>query len=245
MSAFFIDNIIKFAYFYLIVKLFDFGFIKQADVDAWSIKAFDILLFLPVTFYSLYSEILLNGQTLGKKITKIKVINIDGFKPSFIDFTIRWFMRIVDFNFFMLVFIYVFSLGLDGYWGLLSLIFFIGKMVGFFSILSTENNQRVGDLSANTVVIYLKDDTAFSHTIIEELALEYIPKYPHVIKLSDNDMRIVKDTFYSARKARDYKTLIKLRKKIEQVTGITSQEKSDSEFIDRVLKDYNFYTKDM
>ncbi|SEB42251.1 Uncharacterized membrane protein YckC, RDD family [Tenacibaculum sp. MAR_2009_124] len=245
MLAFFVDNIIKFAYVYLVIRYFNFGAFNNVVGDSWSIKALDILMFLPITFYSLYSEILLNGQTIGKKLAKIKVINVDGFKPSFIDFTMRWFMRIVDFNFFILVFIYAYSLGLDKYLVLLWLIFFGGKLVGFFSVLTSKNNQRVGDLSANTVVIHLKDEASFSHTIIEELTEEYTPKYVNVIKLSDNDARIIKDTFYSARKSKDYKTLIKLRTKIEEVTGIKSKEDSDIQFIDRVLKDYNFYTQNM
>lgn len=244
--AFFVDNIVKFAYLYLVIRLFNFTLINAAaNGDMWSVKAIDVLLFLPITFYSLYSEILLNGQTIGKKLAKIRVINIDGFKPSFIDYTMRWFMRIVDFNFFILVFIYVYSLGLDEYLVLLWLLFIGGKFVGLFSILTTKNNQRIGDLSANTVVINLRDEAAFSQTILEEIHDAYAPKYASVIKLSDNDARIIKDTFYAAKKARDYKTLSKLRKKIEEVTGIKSQKETDIQFIDTVLKDYNYYTQNM
>ena len=69
--------------------------------------------------------------------------------------------------------------------------------------------------------------------------------YPSVIKLSDNDARIIKETFKTASKFNDFKTLIKLRSKILEVTDIKSVHKSDKEFIDVILKDYNFYTQNM
>ncbi|MDO6596643.1 RDD family protein [Oceanihabitans sp. 2_MG-2023] len=246
LLAFVIDNIIKFAYLYFVISFFDFSLIENTfDNDQWTIKAIDVLLFLPITFYSLYSEILLNGQTIGKKLLKIKVINEDGFKPSITDYLIRWFLRVIDFNFFSLVFIYIASLNLDSNEFLLVTIFIIGKLIGFLMILFTNKSQRLGDIMANTVVIYLKDEVKFSDTILEKIAETYKPVYPAVIKLSDNDARIIKETFINASKLNDYKTLIKLRNKILEVTEIKSTNTSDREFIDTVLKDYNYYTQNM
>ena len=244
--AFLIDNLLKFAYVYFATKIFDFSlFDSTLKGDQWSLKAIDVLFFLPITFYSLYSEILMNGQTLGKKVLQIKVISIDGFKPSTTDFIIRWFLRVIDFNLFTLLFVYISSLGLSEEYFLLIMLFIFGKMIGFFLILFTNKSQRFGDIIANTIVIYLKDQVKFSQTIIENLEDSYIPKYPNVIKLSDNDARIIKETFNSAIKFNDTKTLIKLRTKILEVTDIKSNHKSDKEFISTVLKDYNFYTQNM
>lgn len=246
LLAFIVDNIIKFTYLYLIISVFDFTiFNRSFGGDYWSVRAFDVLLLLPVTFYTLYSEILMNGQTIGKKLLKIRVINIDGFKPSTIDYVIRWFLRMVDFNLFVLLLIYAISLGMADQIGIIYLIFILGKTVGFTTILLTKNNQRIGDISANTVVISLKDTTKFSQTILEELSDTYKPTYPNVIKLSDNDARIIKETFNVAKNTGNHKTLIKLRSKIEEVTGIKSREKTALQFIDTVLKDYNYYTQDM
>ena len=246
LLAFIIDNVVKFAYLYFAIAFFDFQLIEENyNNDHWSIKAIDVLIFLPITFYSLYSEILLNGQTIGKKLLKIKVINEDGFKPSIIDYTIRWFLRVVDFNFFSLIFVYVASLNLDSSYNLLLLIFFIGKIVGFLLIMLTEKSQRFGDIMANTIVVSLKDDVKFSDTILETITEAYKPTYPAVIKLSDNDARIIKDTFKSVSKFNDYRTLIKLRTKIIEVTAIKSVHTNDKEFIAIILKDYNFYTQNM
>jgi len=246
LFAFGIDNIIKFSYLYFAITFLDFKLFDTAvNGDYWSVRAMDILLFLPVTFYSLYTELLLGGQTLGKKLLQLKVINIDGFKPSTTDFIIRWFLRTIDFNLFTLLFIYVSSLGLDSEVALLMVLFVFGKMVGFLLIIMTNNNQRFGDMIANTVVIYLKDTVQFSDTILENISAQYVPTYPNVVQLSDNDARIIKNTFTSAKKYNDYKTLIKLRSKIIEVTKIASVHKTDIEFIDAVLKDYNYYTQNM
>ncbi|MFD2528488.1 RDD family protein [Polaribacter marinaquae] len=246
LLAFLFDNILKFAYIYFVYYVFDFQAVEETfSGDTWTVQAVGILVLIPVTFYTLYSEILMDGQTLGKKLLHVKVINVDGFKPSVSDYTMRWFLRIVDFNLFILLAVYIQSITINDSDFLLGLTFVVGKLVGLLLILFTPNNQRFGDIIANTVVIYLKDEVKFSETILEELADKYVPTYPNVIKLSDNDARIIKNTFKTAIKFNDYKTLIKLRNKIIEVTQIKSIHKSDREFISVVLKDYNFYTQNM
>lgn len=245
LAAFSIDNVLKFIYCYLVFYSLDLDNTSGIATDSWSTKAFYVMLMLPVTFYSLYSEILMNGQTVGKKLLKIKIINVDGFKPNTTDYIMRWFLRIIDFNFFSLIFVYLFSLDINSsqLYAIAMVVFFIGKAIGFFLIILTKNNQRFGDIIANTIVISLKDDVQFSETILEDIAINYKPTYPNVINLSDNDMRLIKDTFNNLDKNSDFGTLIKLRSKIEQVANITSKERSDKEFIRKVLKDYSFYTQ--
>ena len=132
---------------------------------------------------------------------------------------VRWFFRIED----------IYILGL-----------------GFFVMLFNNKTQRLGDMAAGTAVIGLKESVKISRTILENLRDNYKPTYPNVIKLSDNDARIIKDAFSTARTSKDYQTLIKLRTKIVEVVGIKDvKQKTDMEFIDVVLKDYNFYTQDM
>lgn len=246
LLAFFLDNIIKFAYLYFVYYVFDFQAVERIfSGDNWTIKAVGILVLIPVTFYSLYSEILLGGQTLGKKLVNIKVINEDGFKPSITDYVIRWFLRIVDFNLVVLIGVYIYSVDSNNQDFLLGLAFVAGKLIGFLLIIFTNKSQRFGDIIANTVVIYLKDAAKFSDTILENISNVYKPTYPNVIRLSDNDARIIKSTFHIAKKNNDFKTLIKLRSKILEVTDIKSVHKTDNEFIDVVLKDYNYYTQSM
>jgi len=225
--AFIIDLIIKIAYVVVTYQLV-FNLLNIEDLllgmDQWSKIAIYVSFYLPVVFYSFLFETFLDGQTPGKRILKIKVVKIDGYQASLADYLIRWFFRIIDLN-------------------LLGPIF--GPVVALIAIVSSDKNQRLGDMTAGTSVITLKNKVNISHTILEDLDDDYVPTYPNVIKLSDNDARIIKETFIKARTAKDYDTLIKLRKKIVEVVEIKNYNEDDVKFIDVILKDYNYYTQSM
>ncbi|WP_347925157.1 RDD family protein [Pontimicrobium sp. SW4] len=219
-----IDWLIKIAYiivtYQIMFKIFKIDELVE-DMDFWSQAAVFLVFYLPVIFYSLLFETLLDGQTLGKRILKIKVVKIDGYQATLSDFIIRWIFRIVDLN-------------------------MMSGIVALISIITSPRNQRLGDMTAGTSVITLKNNVNISHTILEDLKQDYVPSYPMVIKLSDNDARIIKDTFKTAAKSKDYKTLIKLRTKIVEVLELKEvKHNTDHEFIDVVLKDYNYYTQNM
>jgi len=215
LLAFFIDMVIKIGY--MLVLNWTFGAFN--NMDQWSQIAINTVLSFPVMFYTLVLESVLQGQTIGKRVLKIRVVKIDGYQASFSDYVVRWFFRIAD----------VYILGL-----------------GFFIMLFNKKTQRLGDMAAGTAVIGLKNNVNISHTILENLKENYKPTYPNVIKFSDNDARIIKDTFHVAKQTKDYQTLIKLRNKIIEVVGIKDvKQNTDMEFIDVILKDYNFYTQNM
>jgi hypothetical protein len=118
-------------------------------------------------------------------------------------------------------------------------------VIGLIAMITSSKTQRLGDMTAGTAVISLKNNININHTILEEIDQAYVPTYPLVIKLSDNDARIIKETFAVAHIKRDFATLIKLRTKIEEVTGIKNISGNDTDFIRTVLKDYNYYTQNM
>lgn len=215
LVAYFIDACIKWGYLIILSSIFG----VFDDLDEWSQIGVSTLLSLPVIFYTLLLELFLDGQTLGKKAMKIRVVKIDGYQASLADYLIRWFFRIVD--------IYIFGMGL-------------------FFIAFSKKSQRIGDMAAGTAVISIKDRVLMSHTILENLKEGYKPTYPTVIKLSDNDARIIKETYTVAKSSKDYRTLIKLRNKIVEVAEIKDRKhKDDIEFIGVILKDYNYYTQNM
>ena len=151
---------------------------------------------------------------------KMKVIKIDGYQAGFGDYLIRWLFRTID--------------------------VLIGSgIIGLIFIATNKKSQRLGDIAAGTAVISLKNKININHTILQELQEDYVPVYPEVIKLSDNDMRIIKDTFDTCLQVKDFVTISKMRKKIIDVTGIKYNSDTDVEFIRTVLKDYNFYTRNM
>lgn len=218
-----LDFLVKAAYFIIVYYVF-FSFFQidrwLNQLDRWSQMAVYMVFFLPIAFYSLVQESLMEGQTLGKKILKIKVVKIDGYQASFGDYLIRWLFRVIDIS--------------------------IGSgIIGLIAMVVNGKTQRLGDMSAGTAVITLKNKVTINSTILEDIGEEYQPKYPLVIKLSDNDARIIKETFHNAMKSNDFVVLNKLTAKIEQVTGIKNELGSTRDFIQTVLKDYNYYTQSM
>jgi uncharacterized RDD family membrane protein YckC len=215
-----IDEIIKIAYLIFIFYIF-YGLLEFDKVfeDDWSNIGFISLLMLPFMLYSLVLESVFDGQTIGKRVMKTKVVKIDGYQASFGDYLIRWVMRLVE--------------------------FYTTILIGIIVLILNKKTQRIGDMAAGTAVINLQNKYTIKSTILENINEEYQPIYPLVIKLSDNDARIIKSTFQAAKEKRDYATLIKLRNKIEEVTGIKNVSGNDMDFINTILKDYNFYTKSM
>ena len=223
MLASLLDLVIKVAYVIVIFYVFFywFGISNMLDqMDGWSQTAVIILFFFPVLIYSLTLESIFEGQTFGKKLLKIKVVKIEGYQAGFGDFLIRWLFRIVENN-------------------------ILGGLIGLIVILVSKKSQRLGDMAAGTAIITLKNNISINSTILEDIGNAYVPIYPLVIKLSDNDMRIIKDTYQIAKVKNDYETITKLRKKIESVTGIKNQSGKETDFIKTILKDYNFYTQNM
>ena len=108
----------------------------------------------------------------------------------------------------------------------------------------SEKKQRVGDSAAGTVVISTKNKDKISSTILEDLVEDYQPVFTNVTQLKDKDVRIIKETFNIAKKANDYKTFILLRNKICEILNIESKM-YDKDFVETILKDYNYYTQNM
>lgn len=221
MLAFIIDLLIRIAYIvvilYLFFNIFDLGYLLNG-LDAWSIRAVYIILTFPVYIYPVVMESLMEGQTPGKKLMKIKVVKIDGYQASFGDYMIRWVFRIVDVSF--------------------------AGIVGLISMVVSKNNQRLGDIASGTAVISLKNNINISHTILENIQQDYIPSFPQVIALSDNDMRIIKDNYTKALKTGDRQIISKLSDKIKSILKleIDATKMTERQFINVIIKDYNYYT---
>lgn len=217
LLAFLIDLFIFFAYLYVWSLVMEsLGYAMQ---DNWTLNGLGQLFLLPIMFYSFFMHIAFQGQTLGKMALRIKVVKADGRPAEWSDFMIRWLMRVVD-------------------------IWMFAGSVGFLFIIFSDKNQRLGDLAAGTVVISTKNKIQLNNTILEEVSAAYVPVYPQVINLTDKDVRLIKETFQLALKSQDYVTLRMLREKVEQILE-TNAPVNDREYIEIVLKDYNYLTFNM
>lgn len=221
--AYIIDAVIIYAYYLVMFQvIFPLTGIEDfvVTLDPWSERAVYGLGGLPVMFYALLCEAFLDGQTVGKMLMKIKVIKIDGYQAGFGDYLVRWLFRIAEVTPPM-------------------------GIIGLIAMIVNKDDRRLGDIAAGTAVISLKSDITINHTILREIDSAYVPKYPLVIKLTDNDMRIIKETYDSSYRQADFEMMEKLKNKIETVTGIKSASQNATAFVDTVLKDYNYYTQNM
>lgn len=215
--AFLIDGFILYLYAVLVDLIGDaIGYVYK---DGWTQRGLVALIFLPAMGYSLFMHTIFNGRTVGKMLLKMRVVRFDGTPVYWSNYLVRWMLRLVD--------IWI----------------FFGS-IGILTLLFSERRQRLGDAAAGTVVISTKRKTRVSHTILEEVEEEYVPKFTNVTLLTDKDVRLIKETYQIARKSNDYKTLNQLRIKVDSILK-TNSELYDKQYLDTVLKDYNYYTQNV
>ena len=214
--AFLIDAFLLMLYLFALSRFM--GLLEPLFSDSWTEIGMYSLLSLPVFFYSLYMNILFDGRTVGKMVLKTRIVSSTGEPVHWSNYMITWMLRLVDI------------------W------MFLGS-IGVFSIVFSEKNQRLGDAAAGILVISTRNTTKISHTILSEVAEEHHPQFSTVTQLSDKDVRLIKEAYISARRSKDYRTLNKLRQRIESILQVKS-EMYDEPFIQTVLKDYTYYTQD-
>jgi uncharacterized RDD family membrane protein YckC len=227
LLAWFIDFALLIAYYILGNKLF-----SSALGPLWGAREWMLILFgLPVLSYHLLCEIFLNGQSIGKKAMRIKVITADGGQPTISQYLIRWLFRSVDFPFWVLVYI---SFGVLPWW--CSILLF----GGLACILSTSHSQRIGDLVAATILIDTRTSTSWEDTVFTELSDDYQPCYPQVMQLSDKDINTLKSIIKSVSRSGDYDLSMRIADRIRSKLQLSSDQDS-LEFLQTLLMDYNYY----
>ncbi|RBQ07002.1 RDD family protein [Pedobacter miscanthi] len=175
-------------------------------------------------FYDLICEITMDGQTLGKKVLKIKVISIDGTQPTFGQYIFRWLFRVIDFGF---------PFG----WGVVALV----------SVVVTEKHQRVGDILAKTTLIKTKPRTAFANVPFSfNMPEEYEPKFKEVLHLNDRDIELVHEVLTGYYQTGNANLIYTLAAKIkEHIVATIPEGMNELQFLETVLKDYNHLTANM
>lgn len=128
--------------------------------------------FIVYWFYGAYMETYYNGQTLGKRFTKMRVISTDGHAIDGVQATLRNFIRLLDIMP-MVPFSALFLLDEP------TMVGFPTCLFGLVVMSLSRRYQRVGDLVANTVVVneelkQLPDLATFMDDRVPKLA-ELIP----------------------------------------------------------------------
>lgn len=212
--AFLIDGFLIFAYYILISVVF-----SNFSIDDENYFMVAMVVGLPPFVYHLLWETFWDGRSPGKAVMKLRVVKIDGSKPVFSSFLLRWLLRLID----------------------ITICF---GSVALFTILFNGKGQRLGDLAATTTVITEKKTIHFSQTILADVPDDYTPTYPGVTVFKDSEMQTIKNVFQKAKRNGNHKVINSLSAKVASVMKITP-EHTPIKFIDVVIKDYNFYTQHM
>lgn len=175
-----------------------------------------------VVFYSLACELFNNGKSLGKMILGTQVVRLDGQEARLNDFLIRWVFRSVD------------------------IILSFGSLATIM-VTITKNYQRLGDFVANTVVIKTKPAYVITlESVLKKKNAEgYEPVYPEVVRFSEEQMLVLKNTI-------DRSVLYKNDAHTEALLLLSNQvaakmqipvPKKRLDFLKQVLKDYVILTR--
>jgi len=175
-----------------------------------------------IIFYTLAFELFNNGQSPGKMALRLRVIRLDGKRPGFVDYLMRWSFRALE-------------------------IYFSFGAVAIIAIISSAYNQRLGDILANTVVVSIgKHDRIAISTLMKLDQLEkHKVTYPQVIKLPEEALMIVKETLHRHSRFNNEaheKSLNLLADQLQKQLGIKA--KTDKrKFLQTLLQDYVVLTR--
>jgi hypothetical protein len=123
----------------------------------------------------------------------------------------------------------------------------MGALAGMM-INATEKEQRLGDLLAGCIVVKKRKTAGISLEAIEELehGEEYVPKYPQVVNLKEEDVLLIKNTVLRYQrynnKAHQEGVAILVRR-IKELLGIEEEPKNYPLFLKTCIKDYIILTR--
>ncbi len=204
-----VDRLIIIAYIIILIII-----ASQSKFTGDIMQLYIFVASLPVMFYSLLSEVFMNGQTLGKRIMRIKVISINGNQPSFSQYLMRWLFRIID-------------------------LWMTGNILAVIMVAVNDRRQRLGDIIAGTTLIKTTQRTTINETLYVPVAeTNYRTTYPEVISLKDSDIQLIKEVIMNVNKSSNTMLAYQTMQKIETVLNIKSKHEPLT-FLYAVLSDYN------
>jgi uncharacterized RDD family membrane protein YckC len=206
--ALLIDGFILTAY--VIAAVFFVGKLAIESPLIW------FLIAVPYIFYDLLAEILLEGQTIGKKAMNIKVIKIDGTPATISSYFLRWFVRLFEVSLFS---------------GIIALI----------AMATNQNTQRLGDMAAGTCVIKNSNKYETYRPELADIQEEehYEPYFSNAAMLTDKDVNIIREVLSSYKKTGNYQLVQSLHQRLQEVLLAQDSPLPPLDFLEQVLKDYD------
>jgi len=236
---------------YLIIILYSYAIIflivgTTIDLDGrdveniltWQWIAVGVLITIPVMFYHLIFELVLNGRSPGKMLMGLQVMNIEGASPTLSQYVLRWMLCAPNY---MVAGLVLMANPLM----LFMMTMFLGfiYLPGIIAIAVTAKSQRLADLAAGTVVVDVRRKINISETIYVAVDEEdYTPLFPQVLTLSDKDLNGIRNLLSTKPSKERDNYMLRVAYRIEEVL----QVKMNGEpviFLQTLLKDYNYLTQ--
>lgn len=155
-----------------------YSFLLMYTTDKLDLRApewvYAVLVMVPWTFYHLLCELLMDGQSVGKRMRNIKVARLDGGQPGLGHYLLRWLLRMVD------------------------SLFLVGGVV----ILFNGKGQRIGDIAAGTTVISLRRRNSLSDIMAAQYSPGHQVTFPGAEMIPDRDAALIKEVLSNTSSAR-------------------------------------------
>jgi len=241
LFAWLVDVFIQIIYYRIAIELLRKSittrdlFSEDAQYNLWGLS---MMIIVPIFTYHLVCEIAMNGQSVGKKLFGIRVVNENGGRPSISQFIIRWLIRTGDYTIVLIILLNVFILIYR------ELLVFLGAsllllLTDIILVAGSKKAQRLGDILAHTILVRTNAKGSMEQTVFMEVADNYIPVFPQIMKLSDKDINAIKSILDTARKRGDFNLAALASEKVKNHLKIETSL-SPFDFLDTLLKDYNY-----
>ena len=173
--------------------------------------------------YSPVCESIFKGQTLGKKIVGIRVVQVNGEKPRLEQVLMRWSFRMVD-------------------------LWMSFGAIAMLSSSASSKGQRIGDNLAGTTLIRTSPSTVYTLQDVQSIKTQsnYKPTYYGVTRFNAEDMMIIKKALARLEKKpnkRHKELCIHLAEKCAEKLQLDQTPEKKGTFLKTLLNDYIVLTR--
>lgn len=219
----FLARFIDYSIFFAVYMVFMFVMVGSAagyaasggSMGEWGFTVMIIIWIALCVIYDLVCEVFFNGQSIGKRALKIRVISLTGARPKVSQYLLRWLMRIIDFGI---------SFG----------------TAAVVAVAFSDDKQRLGDVVAGTVVVKTEPQTVFTDLMFKAEDENYEPVYQEVTQLTDKDMALVYEVIRIFNRTRNSNLVFHLAIKIKNYLNVSyPAEINEYQFLEIVVRDYN------
>ena len=204
----------------IFILILIFGLIVGSFLGGFTDSRITIIILIVIycalyVFYDLICEIYMNGQSLGKRVMKIKVISLDGARPTFGQYLLRWLFRIIDFT-------------------------LTSGICGLICVAVSDKSQRVGDMVAGTSLIKTKPRTTMNNIVFDPQPDNYEPVFKEAAQLNDRDVALIHDVINSYMQTGNTIVVYNMAERIkEHLAVVLPPNMNNMQFLQTVIKDYS------